>query len=255
MTYSALHDGLHTFRVYAVDGGGNTSPIADWTWRADTLAPGVTTTATPLFSLATTVGLRYAGTDSGSGVDSYDVRYRRAAFNGVFGAYSTPTVSPDWTSITSTSVSLPATKGYTYCMSVRARDKAGNVGTWSRDRCTATALDDRMLTASSGWTRGAGSGYYASTITSTTRTGATLTRSGVQARRVSVLATRCPGCGTIAVYWNGVLVRNISLNSTTTANKVFFSVADFGAVKTGTITIKTLTTGSTRIDGLATSRT
>jgi len=69
-----------------------------------------------------------------------------------------------------------------------------------------------------------------------------------------LVATRCPGCGTVGIYWSGILIRRISLNSTTTAPKQLFGITDFGAVKTGTLTIRTLTAGTTRVNGLATSR-
>jgi len=68
------------------------------------------------------------------------------------------------------------------------------------------------------------------------------------------VASRCPGCGTVGAYWNGTLIRTIVLNSTTTAHQQLFTITDFGTVKAGTLVSKTLKTGSTRIDGLASSR-
>jgi hypothetical protein len=115
-------------------------------------------------------------------------------------------------------------------------------------------LDDRSVYVSTGWTRDTGGGYYAGTATSTSRSGPYLTRTGVQARRLSLLATRCSWCGTVGIYWNGVLIRKISLSSHTTANRQLFGIVDFGHVRTGTVTIKTLTPGVTHIDGLGTSR-
>ncbi len=68
------------------------------------------------------------------------------------------------------------------------------------------------------------------------------------------MASRCPGCGTVGAYWNGTLIRTIVLTSTTTAHQQLVTITDFGTVKAGTLVIKTLKTGSTRIDGLASSR-
>ena len=257
--YSGLSQGGHTFSVVAVDEAGNPSQPATHTWRVDTVLPTVTlpSTAAPAFSLGTTVGMSYTGADTGgSGIANYDIRYRRAGDNGTFGAFTSPTSAPDWTATTATSVSLPAARGFTYCLSVRASDKAGNLSNWSAERCTAIAQDDRALTAStSGWTRGTNTAYYAGTITSTTTKNAVLTRSNLQAKRLALVATRCPGCGTVGVYWNGTLIKQISLNSTTTAHKQVLPIATFTDVRTGNLTIKTLNTGSTRIDGLATNRT
>jgi hypothetical protein len=86
-------------------------------------------------------------------------------------------------------------------------------------------------------------------------TKAVLTRTGVQTKRIAIVATRCSGCGTIGVYWNGVLLKKLVLAATTTRNKQVISVTSFGSVRTGTLTIKTLTTGSAKIDGLALRRT
>ena len=216
----------------------------------DRTNPTVTLAALPVFSLGT-LSVRYSGQDAASGVASFDVRYRRAAYNGGFAALTYPST---WQHTISQRVSLSAVRGSTSCFSVRARDKAGNLSGWSSERCTAVALDDRALSASTGWTRATGSAYYAGTTTSAAQTGGVLTRTGIQARRLSLLATRCPGCGTVGVYWNGTLIRKISLSSTTTAYKQMITITDFGAVRLGTITIKTLTSASTRIDGLGTSR-
>lgn len=46
------------------------------------------------------------------------------------------------------------------------------------------------------------------------------------------------GCRTIGVYWNGTLIRQISLNYATTAYRQVISTADFGAPRSGTLVIK-----------------
>ncbi len=150
---------------------------------------------------------------------------------------------------------MATAKGYTYCLSVRSRDKVGNVSGWPTERCTAFPLDDRSLAASYGWTRGVGSGYYTGTFTNTRTKGATLTRTSVQARSIAVVVTRCPSCGSIAVYWNGTLVRQISLYASTTMHKQITTITTFATARAGTVTIKTLNAGTVRIDGLAISRT
>jgi hypothetical protein len=50
------------------------------------------------------------------------------------------------------------------------------------------------------------------------------------------------------------LVRSLSFNGSTTANRQLVPVIDFGAVKAGTLVLKATNTGRTLIDGLATSR-
>ena len=147
-----------------------------------------------------------------------------------------------------------AAKGYTYCFSVRSRDKLGHLSAWSPERCTATALDDRALAASSGWTRATSSAYYGSTLTSTRLSGRTLTRTSIQARRIALVATTCSGCGTVGVYWNGTLLRTVNLNAASTTYRRVISVADLGVIRSGSVVMRTVGTGRVYVDGLALSR-
>jgi len=251
-TYTGLTQGTHTFSVVAADVAGNTSTPDSRTFRYDAAAPAVSSVPLPAYNLNSAVGLRYSGSDTGSGVVSYDVQYRRAAFNGSFGGYSTPA---GWAGTTATIRTMPAAAGYTYCFQARARDAAGRVSPWSTERCTATPLDDRALAASSGWGRGTGAPYYKSTVTATAKAGQVLTRTGVQARRIFLVATSCRGCGTVGVYWNGALLATVNLNATTTTYKRVISVRDFGTARAGTLQLKSLNTGRTYIDGVDLSRT
>jgi hypothetical protein len=87
--------------------------------------------ATTVFSIRSFVSLTYSGADAGTGIANFDVRYRRAPYNAGFGAVAFPA---SWQHATARSVSVPAVKGSTFCLSVRSRDKAGNVSGWSGER-------------------------------------------------------------------------------------------------------------------------
>lgn len=226
--------------------------VVNVTVRPDTVAPSVTAKSTPALSLGSTLAFGYAATDSGTGVANYDVRYRRAPFNGGFGSLQYP---GSWRATTAHAVSIAAARGYTFCFSVRARDHAGNVSAWSSERCTASALDDRTLAASSYWTRSTGSSFYAGTITRASRTGVSLTRTSVQTKRIWLVGTRVVGGGGVGVYWNGVLIAKINLNATGTAYRQVFGVVTFTSVRSGTLTFRTLNSGKVLIDGLGLSRT
>ena len=217
----------------------------------DNTAPTIATTALPTFTTASTTTFAYTGTDTGSGLASYDVRYRRAPYNGVFGAYAYP-AGRQATAVKS--LTLTTEKGFTYCFSARSRDLGGNTSDWSAERCVATALDDRSLSAGAGWTRASGATYYAGTVTSTRTTGAVLTRTGVQARRLALVATRCAACGSVDVYWNGALIKTISLYQAVTAHKQLVPISTFTAPRTGTLTIRTRSTKPVYIDGVALNR-
>ena len=252
-SYAGLGSTVHTFAVKAVDPSGNESATVSRTWRVDTTAPSLTVTApTATFTLATSLVPAWATTDAAAGVAGADLRWQRAPFNGTFGAWVYPS---SWQGTTATRATLAVSRGYTYCVSGRARDKAGNVSAWSAPRCTAVALDDRSLSASAGWSRTTSSAFYAGTATITSRSSVSLTRTAVQARRIALVATRCATCGTVGVYWNGVLVKKVSLYASSTQRRALIGVTSFTGVRSGTLTIRSLTSGKgIQIDGLALGR-
>ena len=251
-TYSrtGLTNGTHRLVVRAVEPGGRTS-IAVRTFDTDAVAP-VTTLTAPTFgaTLAATARIAYTATDA-SGVASYDVRYRRSAYNGGFGAYVQP-----WTATKATAVSLALSPGYEYCVQSRARDGFGNVSAWTAERCFARAVDDTSLLPSSGWTRSKNSVSYQGTIVYSSKSGAALTRA-VIAKRVWVVATQCPGCGVIAVYLGGTRLLGLNLSSTTIRRQVLLPLPVQSVLRSGTLRIAiTSTTGHlVQIDGFAARRT
>jgi hypothetical protein len=253
-TFTKLPTGAHTLSIAAVDGAGNTCPVRTVAWTVDATAPVATATAPTSFgSLSTAMVARWTGTDVGSGVASYDVRYQRAPYNGPFSAVTYPKA---WQATKSTSVTLTGAAGSAYCFSVRTRDTAGNSSPWSAARCTSVALDDRSLSASAGWKRVRASGDYAGTHTLSTRPGATLSRTGVQARRVAIVVTRCPSCGSIVVSLGSTRLGTVNLYAKTTQRKVVVWLPALPSVRSGTVTVRvTSRTGrAVRVDGLVVSR-
>jgi len=194
--------------------------------------------------------VKVVATDA-NGVASYDVRYRKASFAGAYGAYVQP-----WTNTTATSMNLAVAAGYEYCVSVRAKDKFGNVGQWSAERCFSRPLDDRsMTTATTGWTRATGSSFYYGTTTQTTAYGKALTRT-VQGKRFFLVATRCPTCGSVAVYAGNRYLTTINLAYSTTQRQVLLGLPVQSTLFNGTLTFGTRSTGKlVQIDGLAVGRT
>ncbi|MFF0344958.1 choice-of-anchor D domain-containing protein [Kribbella sp. NPDC004875] len=201
-------------------------------------------------SVAATATLAVSATDA-QGVASYDVRYRRATSAGEYGAFVQP-----WTRTTSTSMSLAIAAGYEYCVSVRATDKLGNVGQWSAERCFSRPLDDRSLSlATSGWTRATGSTFYYGTTTQTTAYGKALTRT-VQGKRFFLVATRCPTCGSVAVYAGNRYLTTVNLAYPTTHKQVLLGLPVQSTLFSGTLKLVSASTGKlVQIDGLAVGRT
>lgn len=206
--------------------------------------------ALPTWRAATAIPLAWSGSAGTSPVASYDVRYRRATWKGSFGTRVV------WRSATAaTSAIFAGALGSTYCFSVRARDAVGAVSAWTAETCTAVPLDDRSLGRVGSWTAGTGSAYFRSTFVRSTRLGAKLVRTGVVARRIALVATTCPTCGTVKVYWGSTLLRTIKLTSATTVQRKLIPVTTFTRARTGTLTIRISSSGrKVIIDGLAIRR-
>jgi hypothetical protein len=215
---------------------------------ADLTSPSVAMTGPPAITAnGQTAG--WSGSDAGSGISTFDVRYQRAPYNGGFGAVVTP-----YTRVTGRSHVFTSSPGYTWCYAARSRDAAGNLSAWSAYRCSATPLDDTALVAGAGWSRASGiPSYYGRTFVSTSTLGATLTRTGVQAQQLTLLAVRCPNCGTVGVYLNGRLLANVDLHSATSGHATI-PLPRF-SLRSATVTLKAMTSGKlVRIDGLASTR-
>jgi hypothetical protein len=207
---------------------------------------------TTLGTVLTKARFSWSGANTSSAVTTYDVRYRKARWDGSFGSWTRP-ASVQGTAVTDTPLGLRA--GYDYCVSVRARNRAGQVSDWSGQQCLARALDDRRLAASSGWTRRSASTFYNGSALSTTRKGATLVRTGARVKRVGLVATTCGACGTVAVLVNGKLVKRVNLSAPGRHRRQVFMLP---AVKLGpaTVTLRVVSSGRTvQVDGLVISRT
>lgn len=114
------------------------------------------------------------------------------------------------------SATVPLTAGHQHCVRVRSIDCAGNASTWTAPQCTTRLLDGRALSAGAGWNRTTPAGRWNETATGSARPGATLTRAGVHARQVAILATTCPTCGSVLLFVGATEVGRLSLHSRTT---------------------------------------
>jgi hypothetical protein len=187
-----------------------------------------------------------------SAIATYDVRFRRARWDGTFGAWTRP-ASWQRTAVTDTPLGLRA--GYDYCVSVRARNRAGQRSDWSARRCLARALDDKRLFASSGWKRRTAATFYQGSALSTTTKGATLVRTGARVKRVGLVATTCRSCGTVAVLVDGKRIGRVNLRATSRHRRQVVMLPAFRR-QHATITLRVRTSGQlVQVDGLVLSRT
>jgi hypothetical protein len=190
-------------------------------------------------------------TEPDPGSFTYDVRYREAPWGGPFGA---PVI---WQSqIAAPTATFDATRGSTYCFSARATDAGRTTGGWGSEVCTAVPLNDRSLKVSSGrWARKAGAGYDLGTFSRTSKRHAALTKAHVSAKTVALVATTCPGCGTIKVTWNGVTIARVSLDSATTQHLVIVPITTFSAGRFGKVRVVVVSnTSPVSVEGLGVSR-
>jgi hypothetical protein len=220
---------------------------------ADTAPPTIPSFSKPAqrFQRQVRFSVAWSSTDTGTGVANYDTRYRSARYDGDFG------VETAWQSATSApSAGFTGSPGTTYCFSARARDQAGNVSDWSAETCTALPVDDRALAAASGtWLRRSADGYYRRTYSTAARKGSALVLRGVQVRRLALLATRCPTCGTVQILWNGTLLKQVSLAAATLEKKRLLALGPFPSLQEGTVRMRVSSSGRpVQIDGLAASR-
>jgi hypothetical protein len=136
---------------------------------------------------------------------------------------------------------------------VQAVDPHGLQSPWSSQRCTAAALDDRALSASSGWKHGSGKKYFDRTITTGSRKGIKLTLKTAAIDRVAILASRAAKAGTIRVLVGGKSVGKVRLAGKA-ANQKWFTLPMF-APRRGPVVIKVLSKGKpVAIDGLGISQ-
>ncbi len=246
---TGLGAGTHSAAVRVTDPSGQVSPVVQRSWSVDTQAPSVALTALPSVVTSTSLKLGWAAKDTGgSGAATVDVRYRSAPLNTTFGSLTYPST---WSGLKGTTLATTLAAGREYCFSARARDIAGNVGAWSGERCTVVTLDDRSLTASSGWTRGSSAAYAYGTYSRATSSARTLTRTSVQARRLAIVVTTCSTCGAVDVYHAGVKLGRVSLYSATTAYRQVRWLPLQSVTRTGTVILKTTSTKATIVDGLA----
>ena len=189
------------------------------------------------------------GWTASTGATSYEVRRHSAPPNGPFNAWLQSPVS-------GASAPFTGSHGRDYCFQVRAVG-AGGTSRWSGQVCTAVVLDDRALVASTGgWSRRTARGLYAGTCTVARRSGAAVAIGGVEIRRLSLMVQMRPGGGTLGVYLNGVFLKRVRTASSTVQQQALVRIASWPKIRTGTITIRVLSSGASVIlDGIGVSRT
>jgi hypothetical protein len=207
----------------------------------DKVAPIAAIGLLPVATFSTAQTITWSGSDIGTGVAKYDVRFRVITSAGV-------STTRGWlASTTLTSGALAVSPGNQYCVSVQAIDRAGNRSAWSAERCVLSPLDDRSLVRS-GFTTGSSSLYYRSTVTFASRTTASLSRTGIKAKQVGLVVRTCATCGAVNVYLGGVKRGTLSTRGATKYRVVLWLPA--GTPKSGSLVLKPSSSAPVYIDGV-----
>jgi hypothetical protein len=190
---------------------------ATTTIYVDSTPPAVKVTLPGSTALDTKFTVKWSGTDI-SGIVDYDVQSETAAYNGNYGSWSNFR-----TTTTATSGTFSGSPGHTYCFRARAR--------------IAVPIKTSGLSYAGTWTSLTSSSFYGGNGRTSTQFGATSTRTGTKANRVSLVVTTCPGCGTVQLRFNGFPIANWDLNRASTAHKVVMSAPMFPSLQTGDVQI------------------
>jgi hypothetical protein len=245
-----LAEGRHVLEARSAGGSGE--PPDAWTWRVDLTPPTVATIHEPegLWQPRQIVPVSWSASDAYSGVGLYFLRY------GMWSASGASRSDAPWMSRTKvTGAAFRATPGRTYCLEGATEDRAGNASLgWGPRRCFAVPLDEAALESSPGWTRRTDrDGYFRDSFMQTRERGA-WARRWIVAERLVLVATRCPGCGSLTVRWRGVVIKTIDLERATTRRSMLVPLARFASAKRGWLRLEVISTGElVRIDGLGAS--
>ena len=205
----------------------------------------------PAVTMHPTFPVSWSAVPGAGAITGYDVWYFPAQWDGNWVEWKRR-----WTGTTSTTGTFIGAPGTYYCFSVYAFDDRGSQSYPAENACTTVPVDDRVFIRSPGWRAGTGSNYYVDTYLSSSTNHATLTRTRIRAREISLVATTCPTCGKVRVYWNGVVLKTVDLHSPSTRYRQVLPVARFpDHGRSGTLRLEVWGAGKrVVIDGVANPR-
>ncbi|HEX3264144.1 MAG TPA: glycosyl hydrolase family 18 protein [Candidatus Limnocylindrales bacterium] len=189
------------------------------------------------------VGLSWSATDGGgAGVRDYDVR--RSVDGGAWADLAVDT--------TSRSMLIALTPGHEYRFQVRARDRAGNVGTWTSGPAIPVLLRQNQTSAlsySGTWKLVSASGYSGGSVRYATAAGASV-RYAFTGRSVAVVLSRRPDGGKVKVYVDGSYVTTINTSATAAAYRQLLFARSWSTAGTHSLRLVVVggTTGHARVD-------
>ena len=100
-----------------------------------------------------------------------------------------------------------------------------------------------FATHSKEWDKRSGRGYFQDTYSITDDQGAFIEQAKQGFRSLVLVATRCPGCGTVDVYLKDTKLRSVDLSSSSTDKRQIIPVASWRKAHSGRVRIVVTTQG------------
>jgi hypothetical protein len=157
------------------------------------------------------VNLAWTGSDGGAGIASYDVK--RSVDGGAYERIA---------SVSGTSLAWTMTPGHGYGFKVRARDKAGNLGSWVGGSTWTPSLlqqENGAVSYTGAWTWQKDLTASGASVRSATTAGAA-TSVQLKGRSIGWLTSLGPDGGVAAVYVDGALAATVDTTASTTTPRV-----------------------------------
>jgi sugar lactone lactonase YvrE len=210
-------------------------------------APAIKMSALPSVSLVTNVAPSWTSSAIAT-MAAVDVRYRSASAGAALPATYT-SLTAGTRQFTASLAGAPDTR---YCFSAKSRTSLGAESNWSAESCTSIPMDDRGLVRGKAWTLTSDAGWLASTSSTATVKGASLTTPKVRkVSSVAVLGWTCPACGTADIYVGPKKIGSISLKSTT-SKRVLLPAIKLAKAQSGKVSLVVTSSGKwVKIDGIA----
>ncbi len=259
--YSALYSwtagaaSASSVEVQAVDTVGNHSETS-FDIVADATAPTVAVSQpTAVFDLDGTITPAWSGADApgGAGQALFTIERAYAPITASVGDWE---AWPEFTGTAAVSTSVNAAAAGTWCYRATAADAVGNVSAATTQRCTAVPQDDDIFTATGSWKRVSAPAAFGQDYRQASASGASL-RTTISGKRVSLVVSRCKGCGVIDIFLGSTKLKNdVSLNASSTSRKQLIPVFAGTTTRAGVLKIVVQSAGDpVQIEGVAVSAT
>lgn len=141
-------------------------------------------------------------------------------------------------------VTLLGMRAGDYVFTVAAVDTDGNVDlTPAKERWSVPLNNTALAEHSWEWRKRTGSGYFQDSYSVTDRRGAFIEQGRRGFRSLVLVATRCPGCGRVAVLLRDKRVATVSLSAPRTRKRQIIAIDSWRRKQTGRVRIEVLTQG------------